>query len=410
MDISGLTITVATVNGSADGAVLNAGSYTVTFNVSNSDDADYLYVVSDWTGTIAAAEVTVTEATLSAIYGEVYTAEATGVAVQNVNGWSVATFNGTPVEATVAIDQTAAAAALPGETIYLSASETAYNVIITLTSDNFKFADTVSVSGNSKQMATTLTVEKKELDVTTPTDLESLTYTSEGVVIEIADISEDIVGSDDVTVTIMVDGERYEPGVTVLSAGEHTITYAISGNDNYEIAANSAVGQTFTIAPKAASDSITVSGETVESGGTVEITTGENLRVDTAINNYIAQNGVAEGEYTVTATDSQGNEVDIDRVSSWAPGDYTISVNLGENFSGGEMTFTISVAAGMTMGAWTAHWPPPEGRKKLMIPADRKVSMGKVMSLEMLVKKLAMMEARDTPSALAATIRPMMPA
>lgn len=347
VDISGLTITVATVNGSADGAVLNAGSYTVTFTV-NSDDADYLYVVRDWTGTIAAAEVTVTEATLSAIYGEVYTAEATGVAVQNVNGWSVATFNGTPVQATVAIDQTAAAAALPGETIYLSASETAYNVIITLTSDNFKFADTVSVSGNSKQMATTLTVEKKELDVTTPTDLESLTYTSEGVVIEIADISEDIVGSDDVTVTIMVDGEPYEPGVTVLSAGEHTITYAISGNDNYEIAANSAVGQTFTIAPKAASDSITVSGETVESGGTVEITTGENLRVDTAINNYIAQNGVAEGEYTVTATDSQGNEVDIDRVSSWAPGDYTISVNLGENFSGGEMTFTISVAAGTT--------------------------------------------------------------
>ncbi len=347
VDISGLTITVATVNGSADGAVLNAGSYTVTFNVSNSDEAGYCYVVSDWTGTIAAAEVTVTEATLSAIYGEVYTA-ATGVAVQNVNGWSVATFNGAPVEATVAINQTAAAAALPGETIYLSASETAYNVIITLTSDNFKFADTVSVSGNSKQMATTLTVEKKDLDVTTPTDLTNLTYTSEGVVIEIADISEDIVGSDDVTVTIMVDGELYEPGVTVLSAGEHTITYAISGNGNYAISADSAVGQTFTIAPKAASDSITVSGETVESGGTVEITTGENLRVDTAINNYIAQNGVAEGEYTVTATDSQGNEVDIDRVSSWAPGDYTISVNLGENFSGGEMTFTISVAAGTT--------------------------------------------------------------
>ena len=163
-----------------------------------------------------------------------------------------------------------------------------------------------------------------------------------------ADISEDIVGSDNVTVTIMVDGEPYEPGVTVLSAGEHTITYAISGNGNYAISADSAVGQTFTIAPKAASDSITVSGERVESGGTVEITTGENLRVDTAINNYIAQNGVAEGEYTVTATDSQGNEVDIDRVSSWAPGDYTISVNLGENFSGGEMTFTISVAEGTT--------------------------------------------------------------
>ena len=46
-----------------------------------------------------------------------------------------------------------------------------------------------------------------------------------------------------------------------------------------------------------------------------------------------------------------------------------------------------------------------------MMPADRKVSMGKVISLEMLVKKLAMMEARDTPvSGLVATIRPMMPA
>ena len=70
----------------------------------------------------------------------------------------------------------------------------------------------------------------------------------------------------------------------------------------------------------------------------------------------------------------------------------------------------ISVAAGITMGACTAHWPPPEGTKKFTMPADRKVSMGKVTLLEMLVKKLAIMEAKETPSLLAATIRPMMPA
>ena len=70
----------------------------------------------------------------------------------------------------------------------------------------------------------------------------------------------------------------------------------------------------------------------------------------------------------------------------------------------------IVVEAGMTMGACTAHWPPPEGTKKLMMPADRKVSTGKVTLLEMLVKKSAIIPARDTPSWFSATIRPMMPA
>ena len=329
VDISGLTITVATVNGSADGAVLNAGSYTVTFTV-NSDDADYLYVVSDWSGSISPATVTANADT--AVYGDVYTAQ-TGGNLQNDGEWQFVTFNGSPVEVNVTVTDATARA---GET-YLGAGE--HTVIVTLVSGNFMFA------GGSRSVASTLQITPKQLNIAAQLP-EDLTYTSEGIVIGLEDYASQLVGDDKVTVTMLVDGKPYVAGVTVLGAGQHTVTVTMTDTSgNYQ---HAAAQQTFTIAPKEASDSITVSGETVESGGTVEITTGENLRVDTAINNYIAQNGVAEGEYTVTATDSQGNEVDIDRVSSWAPGDYTISVNLGENFSGGEMTFTISVAEGTT--------------------------------------------------------------
>ena len=34
--------------------------------------------------------------------------------------------------------------------------------------------------------------------------------------------------------------------------------------------------------------------------------------------------------------------------------------------------------AGITIGACTAHCPPPEGTKKFTIPADRNVNTGKV--------------------------------
>ena len=66
--------------------------------------------------------------------------------------------------------------------------------------------------------------------------------------------------------------------------------------------------------------------------------------------------------------------------------------------------------AGMTIGPWTAHWPPPEGTKKFTTPADRNVHTGKLTVVEMFTKKSEMMPARHTSLALVAVIRPMMPA
>ena len=70
----------------------------------------------------------------------------------------------------------------------------------------------------------------------------------------------------------------------------------------------------------------------------------------------------------------------------------------------------IAAPAGIMMGPCTAHWPPPEGTKKFTTPAARKDSMGKVTLLEMFTKNSEITPARDTPSALAATIMPMIPA
>ena len=57
----------------------------------------------------------------------------------------------------------------------------------------------------------------------------------------------------------------------------------------------------------------------------------------------------------------------------------------------------ISAPAGIMMGPWTAHWPPPEGTKKLTIPAARKDSMGNVTLVEILTKNWEMTPASDTP-------------
>ena len=62
-------------------------------------------------------------------------------------------------------------------------------------------------------------------------------------------------------------------------------------------------------------------------------------------------------------------------------------------------------AAGMTIGAWIAHCPPPEGIKKLTIPALRNVNRLNVCSLEML------MNHSDTDAASPdCAIMPMIPA
>ena len=74
---------------------------------------------------------------------------------------------------------------------------------------------------------------------------------------------------------------------------------------------------------------------------------GENARVQNAIDNYLTQNGVEKGEYTLTVTDSAGQAADLDNISAWAPGTYTVNLGLSDNFEGG-MTFTIVVQEGTT--------------------------------------------------------------
>ena len=66
--------------------------------------------------------------------------------------------------------------------------------------------------------------------------------------------------------------------------------------------------------------------------------------------------------------------------------------------------------AGIMIGPWTAHCPPPEGTKILTNPAERKENRGKVRSVEMCTKACDTALASDTPSAFVPIIRPMMPA
>src|SRR5690554_4890385 len=66
--------------------------------------------------------------------------------------------------------------------------------------------------------------------------------------------------------------------------------------------------------------------------------------------------------------------------------------------------------AGIIMGACTAHCPPPEGTKKLTIPALQKVNSGNVVSLETETKACEITPAKDAPSGPTAVIMPMMPA
>lgn len=322
-----------TYNSASDGAdsVLNAGSYTVTFAVTgNSADNSNWYEVSDWTGTISPAVVDVTAVT--AVYGDVYTALETGGNLQNGGVWQFVTFNGSPVEVTVTVTDATARA---GET-YLGADT--YNVTVTLVSGNYTFA------GGSNSVASTLQITPKQLNIAAQLP-EDLTYTSEGIVIGLEDYASQLVGDDEVTVSMLVDGEPYVAGVTVLGAGEHTVTVTMTDTSgNYQLAA---AQQTFTVEKKEVTSSITVSGETIENNSSLEIVHGENARVQNAIDNYLTQNGVEEGEYTLTVTNSAGQAADLDNISAWAPGTYTVNLGLSDNFEGG-MTFIIVVQEGTT--------------------------------------------------------------
>lgn len=310
----------ATLNGEP-AEMKNAGTYSVTFTLEGEGAGNYeLATTGPVTVTINAKTVTIT-------WGE-----------------TTFTYNGTAQAPTFTVNNLA-----EGEELELTAAITA-GTDSALTDDKAvnvgNYTATIaaaSISGNYRLEADAtidFTIAHRQVEITWTDETFIYNGTAQAPTFTV----KNLVEGDELELTAAITGNVTDG--EAINAGDYIATIAAFEEGNYTL--KEASTKTFTIAPKAASDSITVSGETVESGGTVEITTGENLRVDTAINNYIAQNGVAEGEYTVTATDSQGNEVDIDRVSSWAPGDYTISVNLGENFSGGEMTFTISVAEGTT--------------------------------------------------------------
>lgn len=326
-----ITVSGITFNGASAASVLDAGNYTVTFAVTgNSADNNYWYTVSDWNGSISPA--TVEANAVTAVYGDVYTALETGNALQNGGVWQFVTFNGSPVEVTVTVTDATARA---GET-YLGADT--YDVTVTLVSGNFTFA------GGGSSVASTLQITPKQLNIAAQLP-EDLTYTSEGIVIGLEDYASQLVGDDNVTVAMLVDGEPYVAGVTVLGAGQHTVTVTMTDTSgNYQ---HAAVQQTFTVEKKEVTSSITVSGETIENNSSLEIVHGENARVQNAIDNYLTQNGVEKGEYTLTVTDSAGQAADLNNISAWAPGTYTVNLGLSDNFEGG-MTFTIVVQKGTT--------------------------------------------------------------
>ena len=326
-----ITVSGITFNGASADSVLNAGRYTITFAVTgNSADNNYWYTVSSWDGDISPA--TVEANAVTAVYGDVYTALETGDSLQHGTVWQFVTFNGSPVEVTVTVTDATARA---GE-IYLGADT--YDVTVTLVSGNYTFA------GGSNSVASTLQITPKQLNIAAQLP-EDLTYTSDGVVIGLEDYASQLVGDDEVTVSMLVDGEPYVAGVTVLGAGEHTVTVTMTDTSgNYQ---HAAAQQTFTVEKKEVTSSITVSGETIENNSSLEIVHGENARVQNAIDNYLTQNGVEEGEYTLTVTDSAGQAADLDNISAWAPGTYTVNLGLSDNFEGG-MTFTIVVQEGTT--------------------------------------------------------------
>lgn len=324
--VSGITFN----NASAD-SVLNAGSYTVTFAVTgNSADNNYWYTVRSWRGDISPA--TVEAKAVTAVYGDVYTALETGDSLQHGTVWQFVTFKNSPVEVTVTVTDATARA---GET-YLGAGT--HDVTVTLVSGNFTFA------GGGNSVASTLQITRKQLNIAAQLP-EDLTYTSDGIVIGLEDYASQLVGDDYVTVSMLVDGKPYVAGVTVLGAGQHTVTVTMKDTSgNYQLAA---AQQTFTVEKKPVSSSITVSGETIENNSSLEIVHGENARVQNAIDNYLTQNGVEEGEYTLTVTNSAGQAANLDNISAWAPGTYTVNLGLSDNFEGG-MTFTIVVQEGTT--------------------------------------------------------------
>ena len=335
---SGVEVVIDSItfnNASAD-SVLDAGKYTVTFTVNgNSADNDKWYEVTAWSDTISPATVTAED--VQAVYGDVFTAAATGEALQHVGGWQIVTFNGVTVEVTVTVTDPAASSVARAGEVYLDADT--YEIEVTLVSSNFTFGE--SVNTQTKQ----LTVARKQLELA-PELPSDLTYSSDGIVIGTPDHASQLVGDDAVEVTMLIDGQPYVAGETVLSAGKHTVTFTITdASGNYDVADTSS--STFTVAKKSVTPSINVAGDKVENNSTLEMDKGENMRVQTAIDNFIADNGIKEGEYTLSVKDASGADKKLDEIAAWAPGTYTVTVALGDNYDG-SLTFSIVVKEGTT--------------------------------------------------------------
>ena len=322
-----LSIAISATEGELTGGnAVNVGAYTATVSITNPNYTGEGAVLN-----FRITAVTVTANAVNAVYGDIL---ANGNVLQNNEGWRFVIHDGAPVDVTVTLSD-GGATARAGET-YLGAGE--HTVTVTLVSGNYTFA------GDSRSAESTLQITPKQLNIAAQLP-EDLTYTSEGIVIGLEDYASQLVGDDEVTVSMLVDGEPYVAGVTVLGAGEHTVTVTMTDtSDNYLLAA---AQQTFTVEKKEVTSSITVSGETIENNSSLEIVHGENARVQNAIDNYLTQNGVEEGEYTLTVTNSAGQAADLDNISAWAPGTYTVNLGLSDNFEGG-MTFTIVVQEGTT--------------------------------------------------------------
>ena len=322
-----LSIAISATEGELTGGnAVNVGAYTATVSITNPNYTGEGAVLN-----FRITAVTVTANAVNAVYGDIL---ANGNVLQNNEGWRFVIHDGAPVDVTVTLSD-GGATARAGET-YLGAGE--HTVTVTLVSGNYTFA------GDSRSAESTLQITPKQLNIAAQLP-EDLTYTSEGIVIGLEDYASQLVGDDKVTVTMLVDGEPYVAGVTVLGAGEHTVTVTMTDTSgNYRLAT---AQQTFTVEKKEVTSSITVSGETIENNSSLEIVHGENARVQNAIDNYLTQNGVEKGEYTLTVTDSAGQAADLDNISAWAPGTYTVNLGLSDNFEGG-MTFTIVVQEGTT--------------------------------------------------------------
>ena len=322
-----LSIAISATEGELTGGnAVNVGAYTATVSITNPNYTGEGAVLN-----FRITAVTVTANAVNAVYGDIL---ANGNVLQNNEGWRFVIHDGAPVDVTVTLSD-GGATARAGET-YLGAGE--HTVTVTLVSGNYTFA------GDSRSAESTLQITPKQLNIAAQLP-EDLTYTSEGIVIGLEDYASQLVGDDKVTVTMLVDGEPYVAGVTVLGAGEHTVTVTMTDTSgNYRLAT---AQQTFTVEKKEVTSSITVSGETIENNSSLEIVHGENARVQNAIDNYLTQNGVEKGEYTLTVTDSAGQAADLNDISVWAPGTYTVNLGLSDNFEGG-MTFTIVVQEGTT--------------------------------------------------------------